>query len=84
MAIAKLSKKQIDDYLARGQINPEYLAFLSSSRVGYGGRVVVAKEGASRQTIKRRLLAAAEAAGVTIRFRRSSPEDVVFEVMAKK
>lgn len=42
-----------------------------------------ADEGTSKITIKNRLYAAAQAAGVAIKFRRSDESTVVFEVMGR-
>jgi len=61
----------------------EYVAFLRSLRVGQGGKAIVEGEGVSRQSIKGRLKKAAQEAGVTIKFHRSSPGEVVFEVTDK-
>lgn len=59
---------------------PAYVAFMKSLGRGEGGRAVVAAEGVGRPTLKKRLLAAAAAAGVTIAFLRSGAEEVVFRV----
>ena len=59
-------------------MHPEYFAFISSARVGSGGRLIVADEDVGRQTVKTLLLVAAEAAGKEIKFNRCPAEDVVF------
>lgn len=82
MALEKLSPEQ----LAGGQAivaNPQYLDFLKSCRVGEGGRAIVADEGVGRPTLKRRISQAAAAANISIKFHRSSPEELVFEVTGK-
>ncbi len=52
-----------------------------SARLGSGGKLVVADEGATRQTVKKRLQAAADANGKKIRFLRSPSEFVIFQVV---
>lgn len=62
---------------------PEYVAFLKGLAVGEGGMANIAEEGVGKQSLKGRLLLAAKAAGVTIAFKRSGPETVVFEVVGR-
>lgn len=62
---------------------PDYVAFLQSAAVGTGGMASVADEGVGKTSLKNRLSAAADAAGVTIRYKRSGPDTVVFEVAAR-
>lgn len=85
MPIEKLTKKQLQEQSYRtGSGYEPYAEFLSSLRVGQGGRVTVADEGVTRQTVKNRLTKTAEALGVEISFRRSAKEIVVFEVKGSK
>lgn len=62
---------------------PEYVLFLKGRAVGEGGMASVADEGVGKQSLKGRLLLAAKAAGVTITFKRSGADTVVFEVVAR-
>ena len=57
------------------------MTFLKGLRVGEGGKAVVAEEGVSRQSVKNRLLVAADVLGKAIVFRRSDTALVVFEVV---
>ena len=82
MPLEKLTAAELDGRPS-GRAKPEYVRFLSGLRVGQGGRAVVADEGVSRQSVKNRLKFAAEAAGVEIKFQRSSPNDVVFAVVGR-
>lgn len=82
MALEKLTAKELAGRPG-GRPRAEYVAFLSELRVGQGGRAVVAEEGVTRQALKNRLKVAAAAAGVEIKFQRSSPEDVVFEMVSR-
>jgi len=64
----------------RRQVPAEYVAFLRGLRPGEAGRAVLADEGATKITVKRRLEAAAQATGVPLRFLRSPAGEVQFEV----
>jgi hypothetical protein len=82
MSLQKISREEMARSRGGGRgAHPEYLAFFHSCQVGDGGRAVVADEGVSRQSVKNRLNVAAAQAGATIRYHRSGPEDVVFEVV---
>lgn len=60
---------------------PDYVLFLQGLAIGEGGMASVADEGVGRQWLKGKLRAAALAAGVQIKFRRSGEDSVVFEVI---
>lgn len=62
---------------------PDYVAVLQGLPVGEGGMATTADEGTTKITIKNRLNAAAQAAGVSIKFHRSDENTVVFEVMSR-
>lgn len=62
---------------------PEYVVVLQGLAIGEGGMATTADEGASKMTLKLRLNAAANAAGVSIKFRRSEAKTVVFEVTGR-
>lgn len=62
---------------------PDYVLVLQGLAVGEGGMTTTAAEGTSKMTIKNRLTAAAQAAGVTIKFRRSDENTVIFEVVSR-
>ena len=83
MPFEKLTAAQLNEVSGSTGAKPEYIAFLKSLKVGEGGRSSVKAEGASRQTVKNRLNKAAEAASITIKFRRSSPDLIVFEVTGR-
>ena len=76
--IQKLSKKDFETPVAG---HPEYIEFLSSARVGEGGRLMVDEEGVSRQSVKNRLNIASKVTGKNLRFYRSAPSEVVFQVV---
>jgi hypothetical protein len=59
----------------------EYAQFLGRLSIGEGGKAVVAKEGATRFTVRARIRKAADATGVHLKFLRSSPDVVMFEVV---
>lgn len=63
---------------------PDYVLVLQGLAVGEGGMASTAGEGASKITLKNRLNAAAQAAGVTIKFHRSDDKTVVFEVVGRE
>ena len=81
MPIEALTKAQLESQPSTRRLHQEYVAFLSSARLGTGGRLYVAKEGTSRLTIKNRLKAAADHVGKKIAFQRSPAEQVVFQVV---
>lgn len=62
---------------------PDYVAFLQSAPIGTGGMASVADEGVGKLSLKNRLTAAAAAAGVTIKYKRSGADSVVFEVVGR-
>ncbi len=63
---------------------PDYVVVLQGLPVGEGGMATTAGESASKITIKNRLNAAARAAGVSIKFRRSDEKSVIFEVVSRE
>ena len=81
MPIEALTKSQLENQPSNRRLHDEYVPFLSSARLDTGGRLYVAKEGTSRQTVKKRLLAAADHVGKKIAFQRSPVEQVVFQVV---
>jgi len=83
MPFEKLSKAELAGAGAAGRrvVPAEYVAFIRGLRPGEGGRAVLADEGvASKVTMKARLEAAAQTAGVSLRFLRSPAGEVKFEV----
>jgi len=82
MPLKKLTRAELAATAAtpRGGPPAEYVAFLRGLRPGEAGRAVLADEGATKITVKRRLEAAAQAAGVPLRFLRSPAGEVQFEV----
>lgn len=62
---------------------PDYVLVLQGLALGEGGMASTADEGASKITLKNRLNAAAQAAGVAIKFHRSDDKSVVFEVVGR-
>jgi hypothetical protein len=79
--IEKLSRAELDRFRATASY-PEY-EVIADMRKGEGGKVVVADAGVSRQTVKNRLKSTAKAYGIDIKFLRSKPELVVFEIAGK-
>jgi hypothetical protein len=77
----KLTRDQLSGAGDAGIYLP-YRQFLAKLAVGEGGRTTVEDEGVSRQTIKARLTAAAEAADMKIKFHRTSGDEVIFEVVS--
>lgn len=82
MPLEKLTKAELAKQSSVGA-NAEYVHFLQSLKPGEGGRTTVEAEGVSRQTIKSRLKKAADYLGVKIRFVRSDPDQVVFQLLSK-
>lgn len=82
MAFQKLTRTEIGA-LSGGAPDEEYVNFLSGLKAGEGGRTTIAKAKVGRQTIKSRLKKTAELLEVEIKFLRSAPEEVVFEVVEK-
>ena len=81
MPLQKLTRADLAGNGAAGRNVPaEYVEFMRGLRPGDGGKAVLADEGATKITVKRRLEAAAQAAGTTIRFLRSPAGEVQFEV----
>lgn len=62
---------------------PDYVLVLQGLAVGEGGMATTVDEGTSKITLKNRLSAAAQAAGVAIKFHRSDDKSVVFEVVGR-
>lgn len=82
MPLQKISRDEMARTRGGGRgANREYVSFFRTLRPGDGGKAVVAEEGVSRPTLKKRLDAAAREAGVTITFHSSSAAEVVFEVV---
>jgi hypothetical protein len=79
--IQKLSRTDLELHRAI-RSNPEYADVFTSLKPGEGALVNVKDEGATRQTLKNRLNAAAAATGVKIKFLRSKPDILVFEMLA--
>jgi|GEM_PF-1727661 len=74
--ITKLSAAQL-------AARPDYVMVLQSLAIGEGGMANTADEFAGKSTLKNRLNAAAQAAGVAIKFHRSDDNSVVFEVVGR-
>lgn len=72
--------------LTREQLaaRPDYVMMLQGLAIGEGGMATTAEEGASKITLKNRLSAAAQAAGVSIKYLRSDAATVVFKVTARE
>ena len=84
MPFEKLTQKEVDSLASRGSAGYQpYTEFIADLRVGQGGRITVAEEGVARNSVKQRLTMSAAAAGVTIKFLRSSEETVVFQVTGR-
>lgn len=81
MSLQKLSRNDLQGRKGRGA-KPEYVYFMKNLKPGEGGRAVVKEEGAGRQTVKNRLKAAADEAGIKIKFLQSPADQVVFEAVA--
>lgn len=82
MPLVKLSAADLSARVNRREATPEYVSFLRGLAVGEGGQATIAAEGASRQTVKSRLLRAGQEAGVQLRFHRSGADTLIFEVVA--
>jgi hypothetical protein len=78
----KLNRTEVERFRATASF-PEYVEFVGDIRKGDGGRVDVQAAGVGRQTVKNRLKASADATGMQIKFMRSRPTEVVFEVVGK-
>lgn len=74
--ITKLSAAQL-------AARPDYVLALQGLAIGEGGMATTAGEGTSKMTLKNRLNAAAQAAGVAIKFHRTDEQTVVFEVVGR-
>jgi hypothetical protein len=83
MPLEKLSRAEMAALkgTAPDPTTAEYAAFLGRLSIGEGGKAIVAKEGATRFTVRARIRKAADATGVYIKFLRSSPDVVMFEVV---
>ena len=62
---------------------PDYVLVLQGLAIGEGGMATKSGEGAGKPSIKNRLIAAAQAAGVSIKFHRSDENTVIFEVVGR-
>jgi hypothetical protein len=80
MSLQKLSRSDLQGRKGRGA-KPEYVYFMKNLKPGEGGRAIVKDEGAGRQTVKNRLKAAADEAGVKLKFLQSPVDQVVFEAV---
>ena len=82
MPLEKLSRAEIAQLkgTAPDPVIAEYAAFLGRLSIGEGGKAVVAKEGAKRLTVRARIRKAADATGIHLKFLRSEPDVVMFEV----
>lgn len=74
--ITKLSAAQL-------AARPDYVKLMQSLAAGEGGMATTTDEGVGKQSLKGRLSAAAQAAGVAIRFHRSDELTVIFEVVGR-
>ncbi len=83
MTFEKLSRTQLSS-MSGGAQTQEYVSFLSDLKAGEGGRTTVKMARVGRQTIKSRLKKTADHLGLEIKFLRSKPEEVVFEVTKSK
>jgi hypothetical protein len=81
MPLQKLSAADLAGGPGRSRVSEEYVHFMRGLRPGEGGRASVKDEGVTRQSVKNRLKAAAEVAGVNVRFVRSGNDEVVFQVV---
>jgi hypothetical protein len=75
MAFEKLSADEV------GAFGSEYVSFLRALKPGEGARASVTAEGVTKITLKKRLVHAAELAGVKIKFQRATKDTVVLEVV---
>ena len=84
MPLEKLSRAEVAAVkgTAPDPITAEYAAFLGRLSIGEGGKAVVAEEKATRFTVKKRIQAAADAAGIYLAWFRTPPEVLMFEVVA--
>ncbi len=82
MAIQKMTKAELGRYRSTGGYSP-YVSVLRDLKVGEGGRATIAQEKCTKQTIKNRLNKSAESLGLKIKYRRSTAEDVVFEIVGR-
>ena len=80
MPFEKLSRTDLANLSSGSGGRPEYVEFLKSLRSGEGGRITTEAAGTTKQTIKNRLTTAAKTAGVTVKFRRSPADEVLFAI----
>jgi hypothetical protein len=81
MPLQKLSREELSSRGNRSRgANQEWVMFLRGLKIGEGGKVLVADEGITRQSVKNRLNSAAGEANVSLKYHRSGAEEVVFEV----
>ncbi len=83
MPLEKLSRAEAAALkgTATDPVTAEYAAFLGRLSVGEGGKAVAAKEGTTRLKVRSRIRKAADVTGVHIKFLRSSPDEILFEVV---
>jgi hypothetical protein len=83
MPLEKLSRTEIAARkgTAPDPIVAEYAAFLGRLSIGDGGKAVVAHEKATRFTVKKRIQAAADGASMYLKWFRTPPEVLMFEVV---
>jgi|DewCreStandDraft_1066081.scaffolds.fasta_scaffold04096_5 hypothetical protein len=79
-AFRKLSPEEIAG-LARGRVDlSKYVEFLSALQPGEWGEVKL-EPGEKKPTVKRRLTIAANRLGKKLRYRRTDPQTILFEVV---
>lgn len=81
MAVKILNREEALKRSKRGGINEEYASSIRKAGVGGIIGIDVKEEGVTRQTVKNRVKTTAEALGYAIKFWRSGPDDVVFEIV---
>jgi hypothetical protein len=83
MPLEKLSRTEIAALkgTAPDPIIAEYALFLGRLSIGEGGKAVVADEKATRFTVRKRIQAAADGAGIHLKWFRTPPEVLMFEVV---
>jgi hypothetical protein len=83
MPLEKLSRTEIAQLKGTGPdpIIAAYAAFLGRLSIGEGGKAIVADEKATRFTVKKRVQTAADGAGIYLKWFRTPPEVLMFEVV---
>ena len=77
-----LSRADLDRMRGR-TVYPEYGNFMSGLKKGEGGVVDVTQAKAGKQTVKNRVKATAQGLGMSVKFLRSTQDEVIFEVTAR-